>query len=67
MGKNGYKVMDSDLHVLEPADLYTTYMDPKWGDRDSQGGTGPSVWRCALHYGPGRTNPADAEHQRPGP
>ncbi len=33
MGRNGYKVMDSDLHVQEPADLYTNYMDPKWGDR----------------------------------
>ena len=37
MGKNGYRVMDSDLHVLEPADLYTTYMDPKWGDRIPRG------------------------------
>ena len=37
MAKNGYKVLDSDLHVLEPADLYTTYMDPKWGDRIPRG------------------------------
>ena len=37
MAKNGYKVLDSDLHVLEPADLYTTYMDPRWGDRIPRG------------------------------
>ncbi len=30
--KNGFKVMDSDIHVMEPADLYSKYMDPKWGD-----------------------------------
>ncbi|MFQ5933189.1 MAG: amidohydrolase family protein [Dehalococcoidia bacterium] len=33
MAKKGFKVLDSDLHVMEPGDLYTTYMDPKWGDR----------------------------------
>lgn len=33
MAKNGYKAMDSDLHVYEPHDLYLRYMDPKWGDR----------------------------------
>ena len=32
MAKIGYKVLDSDLHVLEPADLYLRYMDPKWGN-----------------------------------
>lgn len=37
MAKNGFKVLDSDLHVLEPGDLYTTHMDPKWGDRIPRG------------------------------
>ena len=31
--KSGLKIMDSDLHVIEPWDLYLNYMDPKWGDR----------------------------------
>jgi len=33
MAKDGFKVLDSDLHVNEPHDLYMKYMDPKWGDR----------------------------------
>lgn len=31
--KQGFKVLDADLHVIEPYDLYLKYMDPKWGDR----------------------------------
>lgn len=31
--KNGFQVMDADIHVIEPADLYQRFMDPKWGDR----------------------------------
>lgn len=27
MAKNGYKVMDSDMHVVEPSDLFERYMD----------------------------------------
>ena len=30
--KNGHPVMDADIHVMEPADLYQKFMDPKWGD-----------------------------------
>lgn len=37
MAKNGFKVLDSDLHVLEPRDLYLKYMDAKWGDRIPRG------------------------------
>ncbi len=37
MSKQGFKVLDSDLHVLEPRDLYLTYMDPKWGNRIPRG------------------------------
>ncbi len=33
MAKNGFKVMDSDLHVLEPPDLWQRYIDPKFADR----------------------------------
>ena len=53
MAKNGYKVLDSDLHVLEPADLYTTYMDPKWGDRIPRGKAPLSLRRSPLHHRPG--------------
>ena len=37
MARSGYKILDSDMHVYEPHDLYLKYMDPKWGDRIPQG------------------------------
>jgi predicted TIM-barrel fold metal-dependent hydrolase len=37
MGKNGLRIMDSDMHVFEPHDLYLKYMDSKWGDRIPRG------------------------------
>jgi hypothetical protein len=33
MAKCGYKIMDSDMHVFEPADLWQRYIDPKYTDR----------------------------------
>ncbi|HYA28462.1 MAG TPA: hypothetical protein VEI95_06550, partial [Acidobacteriota bacterium] len=37
MAKEGFKILDSDMHVFEPHDLYLKYMDPKWGDRIPRG------------------------------
>ena len=31
--KNGYKAMDSDMHVMEPCDLWQKYIDKKFFDR----------------------------------
>ena len=31
--KNGYKAMDSDMHVMEPPDLFQRYLDPRFHDR----------------------------------
>ncbi|HUC98884.1 MAG TPA: hypothetical protein VMR88_10395, partial [Candidatus Polarisedimenticolaceae bacterium] len=31
--KNGLKAFDSDMHVYDHPNLYTKYMNPKWGDR----------------------------------
>lgn len=33
MAKQGFKVMDSDIHVTEPHDLWLTYIEPKFKDR----------------------------------
>src|SRR3954470_18234237 len=33
MAKQGYRFLDSDMHVFEPHDLYLRYMDPRWGDK----------------------------------
>lgn len=34
--KNGYRIMDSDIHVVEPADLWLKYMEPQYRDRAPQ-------------------------------
>ncbi|HYQ97812.1 MAG TPA: hypothetical protein VEO92_05530, partial [Candidatus Nitrosocosmicus sp.] len=31
--KNGYRAMDSDMHVIEPCDLWQDYIDKKFADR----------------------------------
>ncbi len=33
MSKNGFKVMDSDMHIIEPADLWQRYMAPEFRGR----------------------------------
>ena len=30
--KSGFKIMDSDMHLREPADLWDKYMEPEWRD-----------------------------------
>ena len=35
--KNGFRVMDSDMHVIEPADLWDRYIDPAFSERRPQG------------------------------
>jgi predicted TIM-barrel fold metal-dependent hydrolase len=33
MAKNGFKIIDAELHVMEPADLWEKYIDPEFKDR----------------------------------
>jgi hypothetical protein len=37
MAKNGFKVMDCDMHVLEPPDLWQRYMSPALRERGPVG------------------------------
>ena len=37
MAKQGFKVMDSDMHVLEPVDLWERYIDSEFKDRAPRG------------------------------
>ena len=32
MAKNGFKVLDSDMHIMEPPDLWQRYIDPQFRD-----------------------------------
>src|SRR6266516_2571879 len=33
MSRNGFRVLESDLHVIEPRDLYERYLDPRYKAR----------------------------------
>lgn len=48
MGKAGFKILDSDIHVMEPPDLWERYIDVEFKDR------APRVE--SLDPGPGRTH-----------
>ena len=39
MAKHGFKVLDSDMHILEPADLWQHYIDKKFKHRAPVGTT----------------------------
>ncbi|MBI4607657.1 MAG: amidohydrolase [Candidatus Rokubacteria bacterium] len=39
MARDGFKVFDSDMHVLEPVDLWERYIDPAFKDRAPRGTT----------------------------
>lgn len=67
MAKNGFKVLDSDLHVLEPADLYLKYMDPQWGDRIPRGNAREAVQSVQFVTASGkpvRSSPMNEETYR---
>jgi hypothetical protein len=33
MAKNGFKLIDAEMHVMEPVDLWQRYIDPEFRDR----------------------------------
>ncbi len=37
MAKDGFKVMDSDMYIVEPVDLWERYIDPAFKDRAPRG------------------------------
>ena len=51
MALDGFKVMDSDMHVMEPPDLWQRYMEPKYRDRAPVGTTNYLVDLHLMHDG----------------
>lgn len=33
MARDGFKIVDSDMHSIEPPDLWQRYMDPAYADQ----------------------------------
>ena len=69
MAHYNFKVLDSDIHIIEPADLWPRYIDPAFRDRAPSGVTEfPGDLRLAHNGQPwGRvTTDSDATRRRQG-
>src|SRR5918999_119914 len=54
MAKNGFKIIDSDMHVMEPPDLWERYIDKKFKTRAPRGITSSNVRDLRMIYPDGR-------------
>jgi hypothetical protein len=49
MSHGSFKVLDSDIHIIEPPDLWPRYIDPVFKDQASKR---KILWdNCAAYYG----------------
>ena len=53
MAKQGFKVMDSDMHIMEPPDLWQRYIDPEFRDQAPVGLTSVNFRELRTFF-PGR-------------
>ena len=54
MAKNGFKIIDSDMHIMEPPDLWERYIDKKFRDRAPRGVVSHNVRDLRMVYPDGR-------------
>ncbi|MEX0802291.1 MAG: hypothetical protein WD688_03070 [Candidatus Binatia bacterium] len=54
MAKNGFKILDSDMHVMEPTDLWECYIDQKYKARAPRGITSSNVRDLRMAHPDGR-------------
>jgi uncharacterized protein len=54
MAKNGFKILDSDMHIMEPPDLWERYIDRKFQARAPRGVTSTNVRDLRMVYPDGR-------------
>ncbi len=54
MAKNGFKILDSDMHIMEPPDLWERYIDKKFKDKAPRGVTSHNVRDLRLAHRDGQ-------------
>ncbi|HEX2227316.1 MAG TPA: amidohydrolase family protein [Candidatus Binatia bacterium] len=54
MAKAGFRIIDSDMHIMEPPDLWERYIDSKYRDRAPRGVTSLNVRDLRMIYPDGR-------------
>ena len=57
MSKNGFRIFDSDMHIMEPPDLWQRYIDEKYKSRAPIGATSENVRDLGVHW-PGEERPS---------
>src|SRR5574339_353799 len=50
MAKNGFKILDSDMHIMEPPDLWEKYIDSRFKSRAPRGLTSKNVRDLRLAH-----------------
>ena len=70
MAKSGFKILDSDMHIMEPPDLWERYIDSKYRDRAPRGVTSHNVRDLRLVHPDGKewarqTTPANDTARKP--
>jgi hypothetical protein len=43
MARDGFKIFDSDMHIMEPPDLWERYIDPEFVSKAPRGRTSENV------------------------
>ena len=54
MAKNGFRILDSDMHIMEPPDLWLRYIDDEFKARAPRGLTSSNVRDLRMVYPDGR-------------
>jgi hypothetical protein len=54
MAKQGFKILDSDMHVMEPPDLWERYIVSKYRSQAPRGVTSSNVRDLRMVYPDGR-------------
>ena len=62
--KQGMRFVDCDMHVMEPADLFDRYLDPKFADRIISNPTGRAGAAQLVIDGLSRTGAEDMQQYR---
>ena len=52
--KNGFKILDSDMHLMEPVDLWERYIDAKYNADAPRGLTSDNVRDLRMTHPDGR-------------
>ena len=50
MAKNGFKVLDSDMHIMEPTDLWPRYLPPEFREQAPLGRKSENVRDLKLKF-----------------